>query len=188
MPEKYVVTMRTEEGEVRVPAWVVDHPSFLKWLRSGAVPEAVRIGYIRDEVWVEPMPERAFAHNQIKTLVASVLMPLVTQAELGAYFGDGMTFTSEAEDFTCFPDGIFVSQESIDAGRVRLTGGKRGRQDTELVGVPDLVVEVVSDGSVDKDTEWLLSKYWNAGIAEYWLIDGRSGPPRFTLYRHGPKG
>ncbi|MDB5310100.1 MAG: hypothetical protein JWO38_4302 [Gemmataceae bacterium] len=188
MAEKYVMTVRTVEGEVRVPAWVVDHPSFLKWLRSGAVPEEVRIGYIRDEVWIEPIPERAYAHNQIKTLVASVLMPLVTGNDLGVYFGDGMTFTNEEEGFTCIPDGIFGSRESIDAGRVRLTGGKRGHQDAELVGIPDLIVEVVSDSSVDKDTEWLMSKYWNAGIPEYWLIDGRSGPLRFALYRHGAKG
>jgi len=33
-----------QSGELHVPVWVVDHQSILKWLRSGAVPEDVRIG------------------------------------------------------------------------------------------------------------------------------------------------
>jgi hypothetical protein len=39
-----------------------------------------------------------------------------------------------------------------------------------------------------KDTEWLMSGYWNAGVGEYWVIDGRQGPVRFSVYRRGPKG
>lgn len=175
-------------GELRVPAWVVDHPSFLKWLRSGAVPEDVQVGYINNEVWVETMPERAFPHNKIKTLIARVLDGLVEDNNLGVYFGDGMTFTSEEGGFTSVPDGIFISQKSIDERLVKLTGGKRSHQDTELVGTPDLLVEVVSDSSEYKDTEWLMANYWNAGVTEYWVIDGRTEPLRFTIHRRGPKG
>jgi Uma2 family endonuclease len=174
--------------ELRVPAWVVDHPSFLKWFRSGAVPEDTRIGYIDGQVWVEDMPERAFAHNKIKTLLARVLDGLVEDNNLGVYFGDGMTFTTEAGGFTSVPDGMFVSQATIDAGRASLTGGRRGHQDTELVGVPDLVIEVVSDSSEYKDTEWLMANYWNAGVPEYWVVDGREEPLRFTIHRRGEKG
>lgn len=185
---KYVATIRTNCGEVRIPAWVVDHPSFLRWFRSTAVPEDVRVGYIRDDVWLEHMPERAFAHNRLKSLVTSRLLPLVDDHRLGVFFGDGMTFTSEAAGFTTVPDGLFASREAVEAGRVRLVGGARSHQDTELVGVPDLVIEVVSDASADKDTAWLMGKYADAGIPEYWVIDGRRGPIRFTVHRLGPKG
>lgn len=175
-------------GELHIPAWVVDHPSFLKWLRSGAVPEDVRVGYIDNEVWAQTMPERAFTHNKIKTLVARVLDGFVEENGLGVYFGDGMTFTSEEGGFTTVPDGIFLSQQSIDDGLVKLTGGKRSHHDTELVGTPDLIVEVVSDSTEYKDTEWLMANYWNAGISEYWVIDSRMEPLLFTIYRRGPKG
>ena len=188
MAEKYLMSLMTRGGKLRVPAWVLNHKAFLKWIRSGAVPEEVRVEYIRNEVWIDPMPERAFAHNQIKTLVASMLMPLVRREKLGVYFGDGMLFTSETEQFSTTPDGLFASRASIDTDRVRLKGGKRGHRDTELIGIPDLVVEVVSDSSADDDTEWLMTKYWNVGIPEYWVIDGRAGPIRFTIYRHGEKG
>lgn len=177
-----------EFGEIRVPAWVIDHPSFLKWLRSGAVPEDIKIGYINNEVWVDDMPERAFAHNQIKTRLSRVLDGLAEDNRTGVYFSDGMTFTSEAGGFTAVPDGIFVCRETIDTGHVTLTGGRRSHHDTELVGKPDLVVEIVSDSSVYKDTEWLMANYWNAEVGEHWVIDGRTEPLQFSIYRRGEKG
>jgi Uma2 family endonuclease len=181
--------IRTHQfGDIRVPAWVVDHPSFLKWLRSGAVPEDVRVGYIDGQVRSEPMGERAFAHNQIKTRLARVLDALAETERLGLYFGDGMTFTSEAGGFTTVPDGIFVCRATIDEGRVRLTCCRRGHRDTELVGTPDLVIEVVSDSSEYKDTEWLMANYWNAEVSEYWVVDAREEPLRFTTHRRGEKG
>ena len=183
-----VMTVVTSAGRLFVPAGALDHRSFLKWLRSGAVPEEARVAFIRDQVWIDSMPERAYAHNQIKTLVASVLMPLIRSGKLGVYFGDGMTFTSESEGFTTVPDGMFVSQASIDEKRVRLSGGKRGLRDTELVGTPDLIIEVVSDTSVDEDTAWCMSKYSDAGIPEYWVIDARSEPIRFAIHRWTSKG
>ncbi len=183
-----MVVFTTNIGTIRVPAWVKDHPSFLRWLRSGTLPEEARVSYINGEVWVETMPERAFAHNQVKTLIARVLCGLVEDNDLGVFFGDGMTYTSKEEKFTAVPDGMFVSQESIDAGRVRLTGGKDSNRDTELIGTPDLLIEVVSDSSEDKDNEWQMSRYWNLGVPEYWVVDGRQEPLRFTIYRRGPKG
>src|SRR5579871_5169172 len=100
MSKKHATTVTTPQGSVRVPGWVVDHKSFLKWLRSGVIPEEVRVSYINGQVWVDPMSERAFSHNWIKTAIASVLLPLVDQGNLGVFFGDGMTFTSEDEEFT----------------------------------------------------------------------------------------
>ncbi|MBN9523402.1 Uma2 family endonuclease [bacterium] len=172
-------------GRVTVPPWVVDHPSFLRWFRSGDVPEDARITYVNDTLWVDPMSERAFAHNKVKTAVAYVLYGLIEGQNLGQYFGDGMVYTNEDEQFTTVPDGMFVSREAVEAGRVWLTGGERSEGDTELVGVPNLVIEVVSPNSEDKDTVWLMAKYWAAGIPEYWVIDGREEPLKFTIYRHG---
>jgi Uma2 family endonuclease len=51
-----------------------------------------------------------------------------------------------------------------------------------------MVLEVVSDSSVNKDTVVLLEAYWKAGIPEYWLVDARGDRLRFDLFRRGPKG
>ncbi len=176
------------DGGVRVPQGITTHAAFLKWLRSDEAPDDIPVGWVMDDVWVELMAERAFAHNKIKTRLARVLDGLVDEHQLGVYFGDGMAYTNEAEGFTSVPDGMFVSREAVESGRVRLTGGARGARDTEVVGVPDLMIEVVSDRSVDKDTAWLLAKYWAAGIPEYWVIDARKEPLKFTLYRHRKDG
>jgi Uma2 family endonuclease len=85
---------------------------------------------------------------------------------------------------------VAVSDAAIDAGRVRLVPASGGRPDrfTELEGAPDLVVEIVSDASVTKDTQRLPAAYHAAGIPEFWLIDARGADVRFTIHRHEPSG
>jgi Uma2 family endonuclease len=177
-----------EEGTVHLDREFSTHKQFLRWLRSGAVPEDLRVGYIENDVWIESMPERAFAHNRLTTRIAAVLMPLVDESGFSTYFGDGMTYTSEGSGFTTVPDGIIVTSESALEGRVRLKGGRKSHRDTELVGSPDLVIEVVSQNSEHKDLEWLMTWYWDAGIGEYWTVDGREDPVDFQIHRAGPKG
>lgn len=58
----------------------------------------------------------------------------------------------------------------------------------ELEGSPDLVIEVVSSSSVEKDTIFLRQAYAEGGILEYWLLDGRKGSPTFELLKLGKKG
>jgi Uma2 family endonuclease len=55
-------------------------------------------------------------------------------------------------------------------------------------GSPDMVLEVVSPGSVKKDTDILKRGYWEAGVREYWLVDARSDPLSFEILRHSAKG
>lgn len=42
---------------------------------------------------------------------------------------------------------------------------------SEYWGVPDLAVEIVSDGSAHRDREIKRREYLQAGVVEYWLID-----------------
>ncbi len=177
-----------QDEKLEVPVWVVDHPSFLRWIRSDALPDSLRVGYIHGHVWIDTMSERAFAHNQLKAWITAVLLQLIDERNLGIFFTDGMLYTSETEEFSTVPDGMFASQATLAEGRVRLVGGPSGAGDTEVVGTPDLMIEVVSDNSEEKDTEWLFHKYWAAGIREYWIVDGRAHPLRFTIYRQGPQG
>lgn len=182
------VALGTSLGTFRVPEHLTTHKKFLQWLAETEIPEELRIGFAMGELWVEVMPERAFAHNRIKTALAGVISPIVEAGGMGVYFGDGMLFTSTKAKFSVYPDGMFVSQASIDDGRVWLTGAKEGEEDTELRGSPDLTIEVVSDTSEDKDTEWLMGRYWDAGVQEYWIVDARKEPVKFAIHRRGPKG
>jgi Uma2 family endonuclease len=55
----------------------------------------------------------------------------------------------------------------------------------EVEGPPELVVEIVSDSSVKKDTQRLLAAYYQAGVEEYWLVDARVEPLLFCINRRG---
>ena len=48
---------------------------------------------------------------------------------------------------------------------------KKGR----IFGAPDLVVEVISPGSRKKDLGIKVTKYMNAGVREYWVLDYERG-------------
>jgi Uma2 family endonuclease len=88
------------------------------------------------------------------------------------------------------PDIMFLSHEAVRSGRVRLVpkaSGKPGRY-VEIEGVPDLVVEIVSDSSVTKDTRRLPAAYFRAGVREFWLADARGEEPVFVIHGPGPDG
>jgi Uma2 family endonuclease len=83
---------------------------------------------------------------------------------------------------------VFLSEASLDSGRIQLIPKAGGAPDRyiELEGPPDLVVEIVSDSSVRKDTKRLPAAYFQAGVPEFWLIDARGDKLYFRIHRRGP--
>jgi Uma2 family endonuclease len=81
---------------------------------------------------------------------------------------------------------MFASFETLRSKRVRLA--EREKRFTEVEGTPDMVLEVVSDNSVEKDTVRLLRLYWLAGIPEYWLVNAREGTISFEILRRTRSG
>jgi Uma2 family endonuclease len=73
------------------------------------------------------------------------------------------------------------------SGRVRRIEKVENGDYIEIEGTPDMVLEVVSDYSVQKDTMDLPKLYYNAGVTEYWLVDARKSPVRFDLFKRGAK-
>ena len=175
-------------GEIEVPFWVNDLTSFRRWVHSGELPEKLKVHFINGRVWMDIMGE-AFSHNRVKLAVTFTLEGLVRVERSGLLFIDGMLLTNDDAELGCEPDAMFVSTESLASERVTFTQGETtGAVATEVVGSPDMVLEVVSPSSVVKDTEWLMSRYHDAGVSEYWLIDARGeGDPAFTLHRRAAK-
>jgi hypothetical protein len=166
---------------------VTDLASFRRWWESDEFPEEGRVCFINGEVWADMSRQQVFSHVRIKSVLSIVVGGFIQQADTGIFLSDGLRVFNTAADLSAVPDGSYLSYDSLRQGQVRLVEGKEGGY-TAVEGSPDLVIEVVSDSSEDKDTEWQMSAYWNAGVREYWLIDARQEPLRFDIYRSGAKG
>lgn len=47
------------------------------------------------------------------------------------------------------------------------------RTDRELLGAPDMCIEIVSDSTRSRDYGLKMMKYMNAGVREYWIVDAK---------------
>jgi Uma2 family endonuclease len=91
--------------------------------------------------------------------------------------------TNQPAGLSTEPDAMFASWETLESGRLSLAPRSPDDPDgIELVGTPDLVVEVVSTSSHRKDTITLRAAYARASIPEYWLVDARGTALRFEIF------
>ncbi len=178
------------EDQVEIPMDLRSLADFRRWATSDAFPQRGRIDWVAGRIEVDMSPEEVFCHGTVKVEISSTLHQWVKQHELGYLFVDSTRFSSMEGDVSAEPDIVFVSHAALAAGRVRLVpkaGAEEGRF-VELEGAPELIVEVVSDSSVTKDTRRLPLAYYRAGVEEYWLVDARREPVEFRIHRRGPSG
>ena len=173
-------------GKIRIPGWVKDLDSFHRWAESSDYPDSGWFSYLRGEIWVDADPEE-MNHNQLKGVFTIVVGGLVLTERLGRYFHDRMRLSNVGVDLSSEPDGMFVSRASLKEGRIVLIEGS-GDSPVRVEGTPDMVLEVVSEGSVKKDTDVLRELYARAGIPEYWLVDPTEQPARFEILKLGSRG
>ena len=112
---------------------------------------------------------------------------MVKAEDRGLYLTDGLRLSNVGADLSVEPDGTFISNESMEDANIQLIEGKQGGY-SEIEGVPDMVLEIVSDASVTKDIKRLFKAYWEAGIKEYWLVDVRGERLTFDVLRRTAKG
>jgi Uma2 family endonuclease len=182
-----MITFAIDDGECTVPDWVEDIHSFRKWAHSGDFPEQGRIWWLQGQVWVDMAMEQIFSHVQVKTEFTTVLGSLTKTEDLGLFLTDGVFLSNFDADIAGVPDSLFLSNRTISEGAVRFVEGSRGGF-TELQGSPDMVLEIISRSSVNKDTNVLRQAYWSAGVSEYWLVDARKTPLVFDILRRTPRG
>ena len=172
---------------VRVPMWVNDLESFRRWAVSDEAPEKVPVFFLDGEVWIDMSKQQIFSHLRVKQELLRVLGNVVRESRLGDMIPDGLLLTNVVANLSGNPDGTFISRESFREKRVRLVEGKKTGY-VELEGTPDMVLEVVSDSSVQKDTAILRDLYWKAGIPEFWIVDGRHDAVQFTVLKRTTRG
>jgi hypothetical protein len=181
-----MTTIVNESEAFCIPGWVKDLASFRRWADSDEFPETARTCYFDGEVWVDMSKEQIFTHVLVKTEIGIVLGGLVKVGQMGLFLIDGALLSNVDADIAVVPDAVFVSTAGLQ-DRVRLIEGKDEGY-VEMEGSPDMVLEVVSRSSEQKDTRSLREDYWQAGVREYWLIDARPDPLTFDILRYTPRG
>ncbi len=174
------------EDQFEIP-FVADLAEFRRWTHSDRFPDRGRIDYIAGYIEVDMSPEDLFTHGTLKTAVASGVAQRVNELDLGHTCISDTRISSIPADLSAQPDIVFLSFQAIDEGRARLipkATGQEGRF-VEVEGAADLIVEIVSDGSVTKDTERLPVAYFLAGVREYWLINARGQQFFFQIHHRG---
>lgn len=127
-------------------------------------------------------PESLETHNKVKGEFTSALVRFVRDHDLGEAYCDRALFTNVAARVSTEPEFLFVSWAASETGRVTL-GRRRQRREEfiEIIGKPDMVLEVLSDSSVRKDLVRLKAAYERAGVPEYWVVDARGEQISFQI-------
>jgi len=185
-----MATMLRIEDQVEIPMDFKGLADFRRWAVSDAFPERGRIDYLAGSIEVDMSPEDLHTHGILKTEVGGVLWDRNKRADLGELYSDRTRVSCPEVDLSVEPDLVLVTHGSLDSGRVRFVPRAGGGEDRyiELEGPPDLIVEIVSDASVRKDTERLPALYYAAGVREFWLVDARRADLLFRIHQPGAGG
>lgn len=174
-----------DEENLRIPEDAFTFEGFQRWIDSGEFPDTGRIDYLEGDIDVDMSPEDLYTHGAVKTAISLKLGHLVVESDLGDMFIDRTRIRSRFADLSVEPDVVVFFGRSLEAGKIRLmpAAARKGPDRfSALEGAVDLVVEIVSDGSVKKDTERLPDLYARAGIPELWIVDARGNDLRFQIH------
>lgn len=129
-----------------------------------------------DEEIIEYMPPSAF-HQKVTWFLFSLLRSFAERFDLGMVGAGPLEVKLWAGGPSREPDVFFLSEArlvSLDEQR--------------FTGAPDLVIEVVSPGSVREDRVRKFTEYEQAGVREYWLVDPRPHQRTVECYRRDEAG
>ncbi len=178
----------SHDASLFIPPDALHLDGFLQWVHSAEFPAQARPSFLNGEVSIDMSAEELVTHNRAKSDLGADMTNWSRRHDLGLVFADGALLVNEQAGLSTVPDLIFCLWESFKTGRVRLAErvDASGRF-VEMRGSPDLVVEIISDSSVRKDTRLLPPLYFAAGVQEYWLIDARRSRLDFKIFVRGRK-
>ena len=121
-------------------------------------PDGSRCEVLDGELVMAPAPD--LRHQRINTRLSALVHTFVNERGLGEVFCPPCDVMLSPTDVVQ-PDLIFVSRER---GTILLEGDA-------VRGAPDLVVEILSPSTADRDRKLKRALYAAHGIREYWLVD-----------------
>lgn len=114
-----------------------------------------------DEEMITYMPP-LLRHQELSGFLFNLLSAFVAALNLGKVVSAPFEVKLWPDGPSREPDLLFISNDKLEG-----LGEKR------FDGAPDLVIEIVSAGSVREDKVRKFDEYEQAGVTEYWIIDPR---------------
>ena len=116
-----------------------------------------RYELIDGELMLAPAPVPT--HQMVVLELATILKEFVERHRLGRVFISPIDVVLSEHD-VLQPDILFISTE-----RLHIVGERN------LQGAPDLVIEVLSPSTTNRDRVLKSSRYLRFGVPEYWIVD-----------------
>lgn len=176
-----------DHAQIEIPT-IRNLEEFRRWALSDAFPQRGRIDYIGGRIEIDMSPEDYYTHGTLKSRVAMAIGDRVDELDLGDMLIGETRISDVPADLSAEPDVVVIAYQTFDDGKASLVpkASREADRFVEVEGSPDLIVEIVSDSSVQKDTQRLPVAYYQAGVREYWLIDARSPEQlSFQILRRG---
>ena len=127
------------------------------------------VEWVNGEV-IEFMPPKTI-HQTLNGFLYQLISTFVELFKLG-YVGIAPLEVRLSKTSSREPDVVFVSRKRMNIVN-----------DDRIEGVPDLIIEIVSKDSVQRDREDKFDEYEAAGVREYWIIDNRPRRHSAEFYR-----
>ncbi len=132
-------------------------------------PEKPGLELIFGRMYVSPSPTRL---HQIVVLLLWRILDRIAQQHGGQALAAPLDVML-ADHSVVQPDVLYLSAE------------RRDRAGERVEGAPDLVVEVLSPATVQRDRGEKLQLYAASGIREYWLVDAEAQQVEFLIAHEG---
>ena len=137
-------------------------------------PEDKRYELLDGDLLMTPAPTEI--HQRVATLLGWKVAQFVTENGLGRVYV--APFDVVLSDYDVVqPDLLFVSD-----GRAHIVTADNVR------GAPDLVVEILSPSTAERDRTFKRSLYARHGVSDYWIVDTAARNVTVLLLREGGFG
>ena len=117
-----------------------------------------RYEFIGGRLYMTPAP--VIRHQRVLGRLWSALVGILMDSGRGEVFSAPLLVQFPGTDDRVQPDLLFVSDE-----RRAIIGEK------QILGAPDLVVEVLSPTTAHRDRGVKLDLYTRVGVRQYWIVD-----------------
>lgn len=126
-----------------------------------------RYEVIRGDLHMSPAPRPK--HQKVISRLIAAFENFLDEHPVGDVFPSPIDVRPTEEDTVVQPDIVFIAKDNLEMV-----------QDAYIFGVPDLLVEILSPGSLNYDRRDKYHLYAEVGVPEYWIID----PERCTVTVH----